>query len=137
MLEALGRLLGGLGLFFVGMRMLTENLKVLTTRRVRRIAVGWVPNRYAAWGWGVLSGSVIQSMAGMTYIAISMVRANIISGDRALAFVLGGNVGVSLLVVLVSLDIHVAALYILGAASVLVVSEKAIRFRDTEGLCLG
>ena len=137
MLEAFGGLLGGLGLFFVGMRMLTENLKVLTTRRVRRIAVSWVPNRYAAWGWGILSGTVIQSMAAMTFIAISMVRANLISGERALAFILGGNVGVSLLVVLVSLDIQLAALFILGAASVLVVSERAIKFRDIGGALFG
>ena len=137
MLESLGGLLGGLGLFFVGMRMLTESLKVLTTRRVRRVAVNWVPNRYAAWGWGILSGTVIQSMAAMTFIAISMVRANLISGERALAFILGGNVGVSLLVVLVSLDIQLAALYILGVASVLVVSERAIRFRDIGGALFG
>ena len=117
--------------------MLTENLKVLTTRRVRRIAVNWVPNHYAAWGWGILSGSVIQSMAAMTFIAISMVRANLIAGERALAFILGGNVGVSLLVVLVSLDIQVAALYILGAASVLVVSERAMRLRDIGGALFG
>ena len=137
MLESLGGLLGGLGLFFVGMRMLTESLKVLTTRRVRRIAVNWVPNRYAAWGWGVLSGSVLQSMAAMTFITISMVRANLISGERALAYILGGNVGVSLLVVLVSLNIQLAALYILGVASVLVVSERAIRFRDIGGALFG
>ena len=137
MLESIGGLLGGLGLFFVGMRMLTESLKILTTRRVRRVAVNWVPNRYAAWGWGILSGSVIQSMAAMTFIAISMVRANLISGDRALAFILGGNVGVSLLVVLVSLDIQVAALFILGVASILVVSERAIRFRDIGGALFG
>ena len=137
MLESLGGLLGGLGLFFVGMRMLTESLKVLTTRRVRRVAVNWVPNRYAAWGWGILSGTVIQSMAAMTFIAISMVRANLISGDRALAFILGGNVGVSLLVVLVSLDIQVAALFILGVAGVLVVNERAIKFRDVGGALFG
>ena len=137
MLESLGGLLGGLGLFFVGMRMLTESLRILTTRRVRRVAVNWIPNRYAAWGWGILSGSVIQSMAAMTFIAISMVRANLISGERALAFILGGNVGVSLLVVLVSLDIQLAALFILGVASVLVVSERAIKFRDIGGALFG
>ena len=137
MLESLGGLLGGLGLFFVGMRMLTESLKVLTTRRVRRVAVSWVPNRYAAWGWGILSGSVIQSMAAMTFIAISILRANLIAGERALAFILGGNVGVSLLVVLVSLDIQMAALFILGVASVLVVSDRAIKFRDVGGALFG
>ena len=137
MIENLGGIIGGLGLFFVGMWLLTDNLKNITTRRFRRIAVDWVPNRYAAWGWGILSGIVVQSMAAMTFIAISMVRANIVSSERAFAFVLGGNLGVSLLVILVSLDIQVAALFVLGAASVLIVSEKAIRFRNIGGALFG
>ena len=137
MIEALGGVIGGLGLFFVGMWLLTNNLRDMTTRRFRRIAVNWVPNRYVAWGWGVLSGIVLQSMTAMTFIAISMVRANIVSSERVFAFVLGGNVGVSLLVILVSLDIQVAALFVLGAASVLIVSEKAIRFRNIGGALFG
>ena len=95
MINHLGELLGGLGLFFVGMWLLTDNLKALTTRRVRRIAVNWAPNRYAAWGWGLLCGIVVQSMSAMTFIAISMSRANIVSENRIFAFILGGNLGLS------------------------------------------
>ena len=137
MIEALGGLFGGLGLFFVGMWLLTDNLKALTTRRVRRIAVSWVPNRYAAWVWGVLCGTIVQSMAAMTFIAIGLVRANIVSDARVFAFVLGGNLGVGLLVILVSLDIKVAALFVLGVASVLFVTERAIRFRNVGGAAFG
>ena len=137
MINHLGELLGGLGLFFVGMWLLTDNLKALTTRRVRRIAVNWAPNRYAAWGWGLLCGIVVQSMSAMTFIAISMSRANIVSENRIFAFVLGGNLGLSLLVILVSLDIQVAAFFVLGVASVLFVTERAVRFRNVGGALFG
>ena len=137
MIQNLGELLGGLGLFFVGMWLLTDNLKALTTRRVRRIAVSWAPNRYAAWGWGVLCGIIVQSMSAMTFIAISMSRANIVSENRIFAFVLGGNLGLSLLVILVSLDIQVAAFFVLGVASVLFVTERAVRFRNVGGALFG
>ena len=130
MLETLGGLLGGLGLFFVGMWLLTENLKGLTNRRLRMIVADWVPNRYAAWGWGALSGSILQSLSALTFITISMFRANLLTTERAFAFLIGGNLGAGILVLLVSLDIQLAALYVLGAASVLMLSERAIRFRN-------
>ena len=50
MIDTLGGLAGGLGLFFVGMRMLPESPKQLATRRLRTIAACWVPNRFAALG---------------------------------------------------------------------------------------
>ena len=117
-------------MFFVGMWFLSENLKALTTRRLRRLVSDWVPNRYAAWGWGVLSGSILQNLSALTFITITMFRANLLSTERAFAFIIGGNVGVGLLVLLVSLDIQLAALYALGVASVLMLSERAIKFRN-------
>ena len=42
-----------------------------------------------------------------------------------------------ILVLLVSLDIQLAALYILGVASVLMISERAIRFRNVGTILLG
>ncbi len=60
MIEALGGMLGGLGLFFVGMWLLSESLKRMATCRLRGIAANWAPNRYAALGWGALAGGAIQ-----------------------------------------------------------------------------
>ena len=137
MIEALGGFFGGLGLFFVGMWMLSESLKRLATRRLRGIAANWVPNRYAALGWGALAGGIIQSMSAMAFIAISLLRANLISTERAFAFILGGNLGVGILVLLVSLDVQLAALYILGVASVLMVSERAIKLRNVGTVMFG
>ena len=137
MIDALGGLVGGLGLFFVGMWLLSESLKRVATRRLRMVAASWVPNRYAALGWGTLAGGIIQSMAAMTFIAVSLMRANLISTERAFAFILGGNLGASLLVLLVSLDIQLAALYVVGVSGVLMVSERAIRFRNVGTVLFG
>ena len=137
MIESAGGFVGGLGLFFVGMWLLSESLKRLATRRLRIIASYWVPNRYAALGWGVLAGGVIQSMAAMAFIAVGFMRANLVSMERALAFVLGGNLGTSLLVLLVSLDIQLAALYMLGISGILMVSKRAIKFRNLGTVLFG
>ena len=137
MTEALGGIVGGLGLFFVGMWMLSESLKRTASRRLREIAANWAPNRFAALGWGVLTGGIIQSMPALTFIAVSLSRANLVNTERAFAFILGGNLGVGTLVLLVSLDVKLAALYVLGVASVLMVSERAIRLRNIGAMMFG
>ena len=129
MIHYVGELLGGLGLFFVGMWLLSENLKALANPQLRRIAAYWVPNDYTAWGWGVLAGSVSQNMSALTFITINAVRANLLSTQRSFAFILGGNIGTGTLVLLISLDIRLAALYALGPASVFMLSKRTIRFR--------
>ena len=137
MIESIGHILGGVGLFFAGMWLLSENLKSLANRRIRTIAANWVPNRFAALGWGVLSGSVTQNMSALTFITISMLRANLLSTPRAFAFIIGGNLGTGLLVLLVTLDIQVAAFYALIVASALMVSEKTVRLRNLGAALFG
>ena len=128
--ESLGGILGGLGLFFVGTWLLSENLKALASRRFRAATAGLLPNRYAALGWGMLVGSVTQSMSGLTFMTVGMLRAGFVSTERALAVLIGGNIGGSLIILFVSLDIDLAALYALGVAGVLVMSQRKIQFRN-------
>ena len=96
---------GGLGLFIVGMWLLTENLKALATRRLRRIAGRWTGHRFSALVWGALAGAVTQSMSALTFIVVSILRSGLITTQGALALILGGCVGVSALVVIITFNI--------------------------------
>ena len=53
--ELFAGVVGGLGLFIVGMWLLTENLKALTTRRLRRNAGQLTENRFFGPRLGSLS----------------------------------------------------------------------------------
>ena len=128
---------GGLGLFIVGMWLLTENLKALASRRLRRTATRWTESRLSALLWGALAGGVTQSMSAMTFIVVSTLRSGLITAEGALALILGGGVGVSALVVIVTFDIKVAALYVLGIAGACVVSERLARYRPVAASFLG
>ena len=128
---------GGLGLFIVGMWFLTENLKALATRRLRRTAGRWTGNRFLALVWGALAGAITQSMSAMTFIVVSILRSGLITTRGALALILGGCVGVSALVVIVTFDIKVISLYVLGLSGAVLVSERLSRFRPVAGSFLG
>ena len=118
MLADLGQLFGGLGLLFVGIWLLTDNLKLLAARRIRLVALNWLPNRIAAYGWGVLFGSALQNMSALMFITAGISRANLITRERAFALLLGAKIGNGLLLLFVSLDVQTAAFFALGASGV-------------------
>ncbi len=137
MVDGVGGILGGLGLFFAGMWLLSENLKVLAGYRLRILATRWIPGRFAAFGWGMLAGSVVQSMTTLTFVAGSARQAGLISADRSFSIVLGGNIGTSLLVLIVAFDLEVAALCVLGAAGAAMASGWTGRYRNHATLLFG
>ena len=137
MVELFAGVVGGFGLFMVGMWLLTENLKALTTRRLRRNAGRLTENRFSALAWGALAGAITQSMSAMTFIVMSLLRSGLITPRGSLALVLGGCVGLTGLVVIVTFDIKVISLYVLGVAGAVVVSERLSRFRRAAASLLG
>ena len=136
-MDILAGVVGGLGLFIVGMWFLTENLKKLASRRLRLSAQRWTTNPYAALLWGTLAGGITQSMTALTFIVVSILRSRLITIRGALATILGGTVGVTGLVMIVTFDIKVVALYVVGIAGAVVVTEKLSRFRAIAASFLG
>ena len=82
MSELIAGIVGGFGLFIVGMWLLTENLKALTTRRLRSNAGRLTENRFSALAWGTLAGAITQSMSAMTFIVMSLLRSGLITPIR-------------------------------------------------------
>ena len=136
-MELLAGVAGGLGLFFFGMWLLTENLKKLASRRLRKLAHRWTGNRFAALLWGTIGGGITQSMTALTFIVVSILRSRLTTMSGALAMILGGSIGVTGLVLIVTFDIKVAALYVIGLAGAVVATERLARFRAIAGSFLG
>ena len=119
MIVILAGLAGGLGLIFMGMKLLSEHLKLLTNRRLRLSAARWTGNRWAGFVWGLIAGAVTQTMPALTFLMVGMLRSGLLSVRRALPILLGGNVGGALLLLIVVIDVEVAVLYVLGVSQVI------------------
>ena len=119
MVVILAGMAGGLGLLFMGMKLLSEHLKLLTNRRLRLSAARWTDNRWAGFAWGSLAGAVTQTMPALTFLMVAMLRSGLLSVRRALPILLGGNVGGALLLLVVVIDVKIAALYVLGVSQVI------------------
>ena len=96
MIEVLGGILGGVGLLFFGMWLLSENLKTVVGPRLRMLASRLADNRFAAFGWGTLAGAITQSSPAVTFITISMLRSGLISAKQGYPIALGAQMGVAL-----------------------------------------
>ena len=114
--EIFGSLLAGLGLFFVGIKTLTTNLRELTGRRFRKFLERSTRNPLLSAVGGALLGATMQTGSAITFILVGMVGAGMISVERSLPIRLGAAVGTSTMVIIATLDIHLFILFMIGIA---------------------
>lgn len=112
--EIIGSLLAGLGLFFVGIRMLTSNLREMAGRRFRQFLERSTRNPILSAAGGALLGATMQTGSAITFILVGMVGAGMISVERSLPIRLGAAVGTSTMVFIATMDIHLFILFLLG-----------------------
>ncbi len=112
-------LLGGIGMFLLGMALLTDGLKTLAGDRLR-VALGRMTgNRWRAFVSGAGVTALVQSSSATTVATIGMVSAGLMTLPGAIGVIIGANVGTTSTGWIVSvlgfkLDIGAAALPMIG-----------------------
>ncbi|MCE2501845.1 MAG: Na/Pi symporter [Dehalococcoidia bacterium] len=137
MIEVLGGILGGVGLLFFGMWLLSENLKTVVGPRLRILASRLADNRFAAFGWGTLAGAITQSSPAVTFITISMLRSGLISAKQGYPIALGAQMGVGLILFIVTVDIRIAALYGIGVGGLVITRLNRGNYREAGAMLFG
>jgi hypothetical protein len=117
-------LAGGLGLFLLGMAMMTDGLKLAAGPALARILEGATRTRQHALGSGMLLTALVQSSSAVTVATVGFVNAGLLSLGGAIWVLFGANVGTTLtswIVALVGLklDIETLALPLIAVGAVL------------------
>ena len=117
-------LLGGLGLFLLGIHHLTEGLKGLAGDSLRRALQRLVAGRLSAVASGALFTAVIQSSTAAILTVIGFVSAGLVTFSQAIGMILGATLGTTSTLWLVALfglrfRISSAALPMLGVGAFL------------------
>lgn len=136
----LSSLLGGLGLFLLGMGMMTDGLRLAAGQGLERILAAATRTRWHALGSGVLVTAVVQSSSAVTVATIGFVNAGLLSLSPALWVLFGANVGTTMtgwIVALIGLKfkIELLALPLVGIGVGLRVTGESSR-RGSIGLAL-
>lgn len=88
--------LGGVGIFLVGMLMLTGGLKGLAGRQMREILARFTRTPLSGAVTGALTTAVVQSSSATTVTAVGFVAAGILTFPQALGIIFGANIGTTL-----------------------------------------
>lgn len=129
--------LAGLGLFFVGLQTLTDFLKIVTGKKVRKLIVHFTKSAAQGVILGGILISVTQSLSAMVFTLIGMARAKAIEIKQALPIIIGGNIFGGVVLFLISFDMKVVILLVLGLSAILFTSFKSKKFTNYFGLFFG
>lgn len=137
MSEILGNLIGGMGVFLVGMHMITNGLKQMTGRRFRMLLASWTGRGANAGLIGLFLGIVTQSGSAISFVVASVVAGGMITVRQSLPVVFWANAGLGVLVLLAFIDIKVLVLFLLGVAGISLAFDKPARYRQLAGTLFG
>jgi len=89
-------LVGGLGLFLLGMIVMTDGLLALAGDAIRRWLIRFTRNAYTGALSGAACTALLQSSSATTVAAVGFVAADLMSFPAALGIIFGANLGTTI-----------------------------------------
>jgi phosphate:Na+ symporter len=89
-------LIGSVGLFLYGMKLMSEGLQKIAGDRLRSILAIMTNNRFSGMITGILVTALVQSSSATTVMIVSFVNAGLISLAQSMAVIMGANVGTTI-----------------------------------------
>ncbi len=86
-------LLGSVGLFLYGMKVMSEGLQKAAGDRLRNILSVMTRNRFTGLLTGIVITALIQSSSASTVMVVSFVNAGLMTLGQSMAVIFGANVG--------------------------------------------
>ncbi|MGM0577649.1 MAG: Na/Pi cotransporter family protein [Myxococcota bacterium] len=109
--------IGGLGIFLLGMKFMSEGLQAVAGDRLRRMISRGTSNRVVAVGTGSVVTSFVQSSSVTTVIVVGLVNAGFMTLHQAIGVIMGANIGTTITGWILVLKIGKWGLPILGVAA--------------------
>ena len=126
------RLIGSLGLFLYGMKIMSEGLQKFAGDSLRRILTAMTTNRVTGVLTGVLITALIRSSSATTVMVVSFVNAGLLTLTQSIGVIMGANIGTTVTAWLISalgfkVDIAAFSLPLLAFGIPLLFSGKSSR----------
>ncbi len=123
-------LLGAVGLFLYGMKVMSEGLQKAAGDRLRGILSSMTRNRFTGTVTGFLITALIQSSSASTVMVVSFVNAGLMTLSQSMAVIMGANVGTTATAWVIALfgfkvNMSVFVLPLIGLSIPLLFSSKS------------
>ncbi|MBC32109.1 MAG: MFS transporter [Muricauda sp.] len=122
-------LLGSLGLFLYGMKVMSDALMEVAGDRMRKILATMTSNRLFAVFTGFLITAIIQSSSATTLMVVSFANASLLTLTESIGVIMGANIGTTVTAWLITLlgfkvNISAIALPLVGLGFLFTFSKK-------------
>ena len=126
-------LVGSLGLFLYGMKIMSEGLQKIAGEQLRSILAAMTRNRVMGVFTGILITALIQSSSAASVMVVSFVNAGLLTLAQSIGVIMGANVGTTVTAWMISLfgfgkfSISIISIPLLGVGLPLIFSAKSKR----------
>ena len=122
-------LLGGLGFFLYGMKLMSEGLEKAAGAKMRSILEFFTKNRVIGMIVGIIFTAVIQSSNATTVMVVSFVNSGLMSLMQASGVILGANIGTTITGQLIAFNLSDIAplVVIIGVVMVMFCKKQSIK----------
>ena len=121
-------LCGGLGLFLLGMRLMSESIEKVAGAKLRSILEFFTTNRFTGMVVGLVFTGIIQSSSASTVMTVSFVNSGLMTLNQAAGVIFGANIGTTVTSQLVSFKLDTYA------PIILLISVLVLMFCKKQGI---
>ena len=130
-------LLGGLGLFLFGMKLMSEGLEKAAGAKMRGILEFFTKNRFIGMLVGILFTAVVQSSSATTVMVVSFVNSGLMNLLQASGVILGANIGTTVTGQLIAFNLSDIAPLFVMAGVIMVLFCKKLSIKRAGEVVLG
>jgi phosphate:Na+ symporter len=116
-LKMVFNLVGGLGVFLMGMSYMQQGLQMVAGNSFRKLINVMTSNRFFAVGVGVTVTTVIQSSSITTIMVVGLVNSELMALQSAIGVIMGANIGTTITGWIMAIKVGKYGLPLLGVAS--------------------
>ncbi len=136
-IEMISNLVGGLCIFLLGMKYLSDGIQAVAGERMRKMISMVTDNRIAACGTGLFVTSIIQSSSVTTVMLVGLVNAGLMTLKQSIGVILGADIGTTVTGWIVAIKITKYGLIMTGVAGLFYMFSKNERHRFIGMLVMG
>ena len=125
----LGELIGGLGVFLLGMKYMSEGMQAVAGNSLRRLIGTVTGNRMFAIIVGVIVTCIVQSSSITTVMVVGFVNSGVMSLAQSVGVIMGANIGTTITGWILVLKIGKYGLPLLGFSAFVYLFSRNERWR--------
>ncbi len=122
-------LVGGLGIFLLGMKYMSDGLQAVAGSSLRRLIGAVTNNRLMATAVGIAVTCVVQSSSITTVMVVGFVNSGVMELTQGVGVIMGANVGTTITGWILVLNVGKYGLPLFGAAAFMYLFSKGDRWR--------